>query len=201
MKKIPKVPTSAAGSFGEGRGNVSRTLRSASRRSKAQSLRYFWIFFFYSKKRTFFAFFVKLTRLGVGFLNRAGAEMGYSFDLKKCDEIIFFTVEKCQKYLKCPALPKGLDSEGLTYGQMSRLARSGHLLILVDGLDEAGGEAVGRPDEEEVRSRVREAARSENSPVLTGLEFVYGLLLGDIFRGSRVLCTGRQQQRSRALGT
>ena len=46
-----------------------------------------------------FAFVIKLIWLGVGFLNRTGAEIGYYLDKKS-----FFIIEKIKKYLKCPAL-------------------------------------------------------------------------------------------------
>ena len=35
------------------------------------------IFYFFNNKKLFFAFFIKLIWLGVGFLNRTGAEIGY----------------------------------------------------------------------------------------------------------------------------
>ena len=44
---------------------------------------------------------MKLMWLGVGFLNRTGAEMGYYLD-KKCKKLII--IEKIKKYRKCPAL-------------------------------------------------------------------------------------------------
>ena len=37
----------------------------------------FGIFNFFIYKKWFFAFFIKLIWLGVGFLNRTGAEIGY----------------------------------------------------------------------------------------------------------------------------
>ena len=89
----------------------------------------------------------------------------------------------------CFSSLKGFDTEGLTYEQMKSLAKSGQLCILVDGLDELSD--IIKEKDEEVRSRVREAAKSEKS-LVTGLEFIYGVLVGDILRGSKVLCTGRQ---------
>ena len=89
----------------------------------------------------------------------------------------------------CFSSLKELDTDSLTYEQMKSLAKSGQLCILVDGLDECS-DAIQKKDEE-VRSNVRKAAKSEDSEV-TGLEFIYGVLVGEIFRGSKVLCTGRQ---------
>ena len=40
-----------------------------------------------------FAIFIKLIWLGVGFLNRTGAEIGYCF-YKKCQKIIFYSWKK-----------------------------------------------------------------------------------------------------------
>ena len=45
---------------------------------------------------------MKLIWLGVGFLNKTDAEIGYQF-YKKCNKIICI-IEKIKKYLKCPAL-------------------------------------------------------------------------------------------------
>ena len=84
---------------------------------------------------------------------------------------------------------KGSDTEGLTYQQMKQLAETGQLCIFVDGLDELSD--IIKEKDEEVRSNVRKAAKSEDCEV-TGLEFIYGVLVGHIFRGSKVLCTGRQ---------
>ena len=57
---------------------------------------------FFNNKKLFFAFFIKLIWLGVGFLNRTGAEIGYY--LHKNAKKIFFIIEKIQIYRKCPAL-------------------------------------------------------------------------------------------------
>ena len=38
--------------------------------------------YFFNNKKWFFSFFIKLVWLGVGFLNRTGAEIGYLFDKK-----------------------------------------------------------------------------------------------------------------------
>ena len=89
----------------------------------------------------------------------------------------------------CFSSLKGSDTEGLTYRQMKQLAEIGQLCILVDGLDELSD--IIKEKDEEVRSNVRKAAKSEDNEV-TGLEFIYGVLVGHIFRGSKVLCTGRQ---------
>ena len=40
-----------------------------------------------------FAFFIKLIWLGVSFLNRTGAELGYELD-KKCKNIFFLSLKK-----------------------------------------------------------------------------------------------------------
>ena len=43
----------------------------------------FLVFFnFFNNNKRFFAFFIKLIRKGVGFLNRTGAEIGYCLDKK-----------------------------------------------------------------------------------------------------------------------
>ena len=55
-------------------------------------------FNFFNNKKWFFAFFIKLIWLGVGFLNRT-LLLYKEFKKKK-----HFIVEKIQKYRKCPAL-------------------------------------------------------------------------------------------------
>ena len=57
---------------------------------------------FFNNKKLFLAFFIKLIWLGVGFLNRTGAKIGYLL-YKKCKKT-FYIIEKIKKYLKCPAL-------------------------------------------------------------------------------------------------
>ena len=58
--------------------------------SKVSNTHVGWHFFnFFTNKKLFFVFFIKLIWLGVGFLNRTGAEIGYKFD-KKCNKIIFY---------------------------------------------------------------------------------------------------------------
>ena len=47
---------------------------------------------------------MKLIWLGVGFLNKTGAEIG--FDFIKSAKKTFFIIEKMKKYRKCPALHK-----------------------------------------------------------------------------------------------
>ena len=56
----------------------------------------------FNNEKWFFAFFIKLILLGVGFLDWTSAEIGYSFDKKAINS--FFIIEKIQKYRKCPAL-------------------------------------------------------------------------------------------------
>ena len=89
----------------------------------------------------------------------------------------------------CYSSLKGSDTDELTYEQMKKLAGDRQLCICLDGLDELS-DVIDEKDEE-VRSNVRRAIKSEDS-ALTGLEFVYGILVGDIFRGCKVLCSGRQ---------
>ena len=48
--------------------------------------------FFTNKKLIFFAFFIKLIWLGVGFLNRTGAEIGYYLHKKRKKSI--FIIEQ-----------------------------------------------------------------------------------------------------------
>ena len=63
----------------------------------------YWVFFnFVNNKKWIVAFFIKLIWLGVGFLNRTGAEIGYNF-IKNARKIIFL-IGKIKKYRKCPAL-------------------------------------------------------------------------------------------------
>ena len=57
-------------------------------------------FIFFNNKKWFFPFFIKLVWLGVGFLNRTGAEVGYWLD-KKCKKIIFYD----WKNSKIPQVP------------------------------------------------------------------------------------------------
>ena len=47
----------------------------------------------FNDKKWFFAFFIKLIWLGVGFLNRTSAEIGYKFDFKNAIKS-FFIIEK-----------------------------------------------------------------------------------------------------------
>ena len=62
------------------------------------------VFFnFFTNKKWFLVFFMKLIWLGVVFLSRNGAEIGYLL-YKKCKKIIFIC-EKMKIYRKCPALP------------------------------------------------------------------------------------------------
>ena len=74
--------------------------------TRAGHFRYFLVFSII--KNDLLAFFIKLIWLGVGFLNRSGAEIGYKLD-KKWKKIIFF-IEKIKKYRKCPALQETLSS-------------------------------------------------------------------------------------------
>ena len=61
------------------------------------------VFFnFFNNKKWFFAFFIKLIWLGVGFLNRIGAEICY-YNLTKNAKTNFFK-NKFKKNRKCPAL-------------------------------------------------------------------------------------------------
>ena len=55
---------------------------------------------FFNNKKLLFAFFIKLIWLRVGFLNRTGAEISYSF-FKKCNKIIF----EYWKHSKIPKVP------------------------------------------------------------------------------------------------
>ena len=53
------------------------------------------VFFnFFNNKKLFFAFFIKLIWLGVGFLNRTGAKIGYYLYKKKCNQNHFLFVKK-----------------------------------------------------------------------------------------------------------
>ena len=61
----------------------------------------FGIFKFFTNKKWFFAFFIKLIWLEVDFQNRTGAEIGYQLDIK-CENIIFI-VEKTEKIPKVPS--------------------------------------------------------------------------------------------------
>ena len=54
-----------------------------------------------------FCIFYQVIWLGVGFLNRTGAEIGYQLDKKNAKKS--FIIEKIQKYRKCPALQYFLD--------------------------------------------------------------------------------------------
>ena len=84
----------------------------------------------------------------------------------------------------CFSSLKGFGIDGVTYKQMESLAKAGQLCIFVDGLDVCSD--VIKNNVVEVRSRVRKAVKSEENKV-TGLEFIYGVLVGEIFRGSKVL--------------
>ena len=70
--------------------------------TRAGHFRYFWIFSII--KNYFFAFFIKLIWLGVGFLNRTGAEIGYYFD-KKCNKSFFYN----WKHSKIPKVPSSVN--------------------------------------------------------------------------------------------
>ena len=59
------------------RNRFSRRHRSECRQKKIQSWALSVFFNFFNNKNDFFAFFIKLILLGVGFLNRPGAEIGY----------------------------------------------------------------------------------------------------------------------------
>ena len=61
---------------------------------------------FFTDKKLFFAFFIKLIWLGVGFLNKTGEEIGYLFYFKNAIKS-FCIIEKNKIYLKCPALFDG----------------------------------------------------------------------------------------------
>ena len=61
---------------------------------------------FFNNKKWICAFFIKLIWLGVGCLNRTGAEIGYYINLIKNAKKSFFIIEKIQKIPKCPALEK-----------------------------------------------------------------------------------------------
>ena len=69
--------------------------------SRGGHFRYFLVFSLI--KNEFVPFFIKLIWLGVGFLNRTGAEIGYQLD--KSAKKSFFIIEKMKKYRKCPPLP------------------------------------------------------------------------------------------------
>ena len=79
------------------------------RSDRAGHLRYFLTFS--NKKNWFFAFFIKPIWLGVGCLNRTGAEIGYQLD-QKCQKIIFLLLKKLKKYLKCPGYWRSGSSTG-----------------------------------------------------------------------------------------
>ena len=64
-------------------------------------------FNFFNTKKLSVAFYIKLFWLGVCFLNRTGAEIGYYLD-KKCNQKKCVLLKKFKKYLKCPALIKYL---------------------------------------------------------------------------------------------
>ena len=82
---------------------ILRTARGSVSVNMPSELGTFGIFKFFSMiKNDFFSYFIKLIWLGVGFLNRTGAEIGYSFDKNAIKS--YFIIEKIQKYLKCPAL-------------------------------------------------------------------------------------------------
>ena len=65
----------------------------------------FWIFSLI--KNYFFALFIKLFGLGVGFLNSTGAEMGCQLDKKAKQS--FFIIKKIKKYRTCPAVYRIVD--------------------------------------------------------------------------------------------
>ena len=52
------------------------------------------IFLFFNNKKWFFAFFIELIWLGVGFLNRTGAEIGYYLYKKKMQKNHFLLLKK-----------------------------------------------------------------------------------------------------------
>ena len=82
---------------------------------------HFWDFLIYSIiKNDFFAFFIKLTLLGVDFLNWTSAEISFSFDIKAIKS--FFIIEKIQKYRKCPALQINCSNFVDLHGKCARLA-------------------------------------------------------------------------------
>ena len=61
------------------------------------------VFFnFFNNKQLFFPFFIKLIWLGVGFLNRTGAEIGYQLDKRMQKN--HFIIEKIQKYTESAQL-------------------------------------------------------------------------------------------------
>ena len=74
-----------------------------SRKSSCAGLGTFGIFNFLNNKKLLLAFFLKLISLGVGFLNRTGAEI-YIIDLINMHNNNIFIIEKIIKYRKCPAL-------------------------------------------------------------------------------------------------
>ena len=84
---------------GQGSRNSESDIDSVSEVSWAREV--FFVHFFNSKI-SFFAFFIKLIWLGVGFLNRTCAEIGYYLH-KTCKKSFFF-IGKIKKYRKCPAL-------------------------------------------------------------------------------------------------
>ena len=79
-------------------GVLTSSIVPSARQSWALSV----FFNFFNNKKWFFAFFIRLIWLGVGFLNRTGAEIGFK-RAKKCKQS-FFIIEKIQKYRKSPAL-------------------------------------------------------------------------------------------------
>ena len=83
---------------------------------RAGHFRYFLIFSLI--KNDFLHFFIKLIWLGVGFLNRTGAEIGYQLD-KKCKEIIFYY----WKNEKIPEVPSSGVGEQLYDARLTFLGR------------------------------------------------------------------------------
>ena len=72
-----------------------------------------FFFYFFNSKKGFFAFFIELIWLGVGFLYREGAEIGYQLDFLKMQKIIFY----CWKNSKIPKVPSSDLHHGREPGQ------------------------------------------------------------------------------------
>ena len=74
----------------------------------------------FNNKKWFFAFFIKFIWLGMGFLNRTGAEIGYLL-YRKCKKLIFY----CWKNLKIPKVP----SFAFEHFKTNLLGRAMHLWL------------------------------------------------------------------------
>ena len=70
------------------------------------------VFLIFSNNKSFFAFFIKLIWLGVGFLNRTGAEIGWQL-YRKCKKS-FFIIQKIKKIPKRPSSKRPSSVHELT---------------------------------------------------------------------------------------